>query len=241
MPAPFDCIIIGAGHNGLVCANYLARSGRKVLVLEAADRVGGAAITRDFAPGFRVSACAHLLHQMPQAMIKELDLARHGLSFAATALPTHALALDGRPLRLDARAIGLRSSADGAGFGPFTERLGKFAAALLPALQMVPPRLANGDWSDKLGLVKLGWQIRSLGLTDMRELLRILGMNAYDLLEEQFESDLVKGALGFDAVLGSGFGPRSPGSVLALLYRLLAQNAPGRAPLSQPPGGAGGG
>jgi len=65
----YDCIIVGAGHNGLVCANYLARSGRKVLVLEAADRVGGAAITRDFAPGFRVSACAHLLHQMPQAMI----------------------------------------------------------------------------------------------------------------------------------------------------------------------------
>jgi phytoene dehydrogenase-like protein len=235
----YDCIIIGAGHNGLVCANYLARSGRKVLVLEAADRVGGAAITRDFAPGFRVSACAHLLHQMPQAMIKELDLARHGLSFAATALPTHALALDGRPLRLDARAIGLRSGADGAAFGPFTERLGKFAAALLPALQMVPPRLANGDWSDKLGLVKLGWQIRSLGRTDMRELLRILGMNAYDLLEEQFESDLVKGALGFDAVLGSGFGPRSPGSVLTLLYRLAAQTASGREPLSQPQGGMG--
>lgn len=235
----WDCLIIGAGHNGLVCANYLARSGRKVLVLEASNRIGGAAITREFAPGFQVSACAHLLHQMSAALIRELDLARHGLDFAATALPSYALALDGKPMRLDSGSIAERSSADGAAYGPFTARLGTFAAALLPVLQMVPPRLANGGWSDRFGLLRLLWQIRSLGRRDMRELLRILGMNAYDLLEEQFESDLVKGAIGFDAVLGSGFGPRSPGSVLTLLYRLAAQSASGPAQLALPRGGMG--
>jgi phytoene dehydrogenase-like protein len=235
----WDCIIIGAGHNGLVCANYLARSGRKVLVLEASHRIGGAAVTRDFAPGFQVSACAHLLHQMPASLIRELDLARHGLDFAATALPTYALALDGKPMSLDAGSIAERSASDGEAYGPFTARLGKFAQALLPVLQMVPPRLADGGWSDRFGLLRLLWQIRSLGRRDMRELLRILGMNAYDLLEEQFESDLAKGAIGFDAVLGSGFGPRSPGSVLTLLYRLAAEAASGPASLSLPKGGMG--
>lgn len=78
----YDCIVVGGGHNGLTCAGYLARSGRSVLVLEAAERLGGAAATREFAPGFQVSACAHLLHLMPPALIRELDLESHGLKLA---------------------------------------------------------------------------------------------------------------------------------------------------------------
>jgi len=72
----YDCIVVGGGHNGLVCATYLARGGRSVLLLEAAEQLGGAAVTREFAPGFSVSACAHLLHLMPPALRRELDLAR---------------------------------------------------------------------------------------------------------------------------------------------------------------------
>ena len=98
----YDCIVIGGGHNGLVCAAYLARGGRSVLVLEAADRVGGAAVTREFAPGFRVSSCAHLLHLMPQDLIHELSLGMHGLHLAAERLPTTALSLDGDgPMLID--------------------------------------------------------------------------------------------------------------------------------------------
>ncbi|MEI9984588.1 MAG: NAD(P)-binding protein [Aliidongia sp.] len=212
---------------------------RRVLVLEAADRVGGAAITRDFAPGFRVSACAHLLHQMPQAMIDELDLARHGLEFAATALPTHALALDGKPLRLDATAIGERSAADGAAYGPFIERLGKFAAHLLPLLQAAPPRLANGGLVGSFRPGPLGWQIRSLGRRDMRELLRILGMNVYDLLEEQFEIRSRERRTRLRCRARQQFRTAFAGTVLTLLYRLAAQTAAGRDPLSQPKGGMG--
>src|SRR4029077_7762518 len=88
-------------------------------------------------------------------------------------------------------------------------------------------------------LLKLGWQIRRLGRHDMRELLRIGGMNVFDLLEEQFDSDALKGALGFDAVLGTNFGPRSPGTVLTLLYRMAAETACGETALSQPKGGLG--
>src|ERR1700689_4736757 len=98
--ARYDCIVIGGGHNGLVCAAYLAKSGRSVLVLEAAEQVGGAAVTREFAPGYRVSSCAHLLHLMPQSLIAELDLGAHGFSLANSAMPTTALSPSGAPLAL---------------------------------------------------------------------------------------------------------------------------------------------
>ena len=100
----YDSIVVGGGHNGLVCAAYLARSGRSVLVLEAAPQVGGAAVTREFAPGFRVSACAHLLHLMPPALMRELDLEPLGLKLAAADLPTTALATDGAHLPLGSAA-----------------------------------------------------------------------------------------------------------------------------------------
>src|ERR1700736_1243394 len=100
----YDCIVIGGGHNGLVCAAYLARGGRSVLVLEAADEVGGAAVTREFSPGFRVSACAHLLHSMSGAMIGDLRLGDHGLTFVDREMQTVALSADGERLVLGSMA-----------------------------------------------------------------------------------------------------------------------------------------
>src|ERR1700722_9371077 len=101
----YDCVVIGGGHNGLVCAAYLARGGRSVLVLEAADEVGGAAVTREFAPGVRVSACAHLLHAMSGAIIRDLRLEDHGLMFSARQMPTVALSPDGVVLAVGATTV----------------------------------------------------------------------------------------------------------------------------------------
>jgi phytoene dehydrogenase-like protein len=226
-----DCVVIGAGHNGLVCAAYLARSGRSVVVLEAADEVGGAAATREFSPGFRVSACAHLLYSMSQSTMQDLALEQHGLRFATREVPTVALAADSEPLVLESLST--------PSYCNYVGMLVRLARALHPALDDEPPRLGTDSWADRGRLLRLGWNIRRLGKRDMRELLRIAGMNVYDLLQEHFDSThVLQGALAFDAVLGTNFGPRSPGSVFTLLYRLASAGGAG-IPLAQPQGGLG--
>jgi len=240
-PKSYHSIVIGGGHNGLVCAATLARAGKSVLVLEANRELGGAARNREFAPGFKVSAGAHLLHALASVVIGDMDLAKHGLKFAAQSLATHALSVDGKTLRLGDRQVdGVEvSAADAAAYVRFTTAMNRYAAALVPVFQMVPPRLVVENWAQKFEFMKLAWQIRRLGRHDMRELLRIIGMNMYDLLDEYFESDRLKGALALDAVLGAEWGPRAPGTVLTYLYRLSGIAGGKGLGVSQPVGGMG--
>lgn len=236
----YDVIVIGAGHNGLVCAAYLAKAGRRVLVAEAGDQVGGAARNVEIARGYIAPACAHILHLLHPKVRRDLKLESHGLRLAARGLPTVALDTEGRHLTLSGPTVsGDLPASDGAGYVALRERLLKFAGTLHPMLGRVPPRLGSRDWRDRLALARLGLSLRLLGQPDLREFLRVVNMNVADLLDDTLSDPLLKGALAFDAVLGSNFGPRSPGSVLTWLYRLAGEARGGGDGLALPAGGMG--
>ena len=219
----YDALIIGVGHNGLVCAAYLAKGGQKVLVLERSEQVGGAAITREFAPGFKVSACAHILHMLQPKIVRELKLKTHGLNLNGPPIETISLAADGNKLTICRYNIeGAEiSDTDKVAYTRFIKRMERHARALAPQLLKTPLRLANAGFGNVIKLAGMGWDIRfGLGKKRMRDFLRIIGMNIHDLLDEVFESEALKGALALDAVLGTAMEPRMPGTVVTYLYLL---------------------
>jgi phytoene dehydrogenase-like protein len=236
----YGAIVIGGGHNGLVCAAFLAKAGQSVLVVEAADELGGAARNAEIAPEYTAPACAHILHLLHPQVRAKLRLRRNGLRLAARRLPTVALDPDGDHLTLSGgRIAGTVPEQDAHAWRRLHKRLLRMAGALHPFLGRLPPRLGGGSWQDRLTLARLGLSLRLLGKWEMRDFLRIVNMNAADLLDDELSDDRLKGALAFDSVLGTNFGPRSPGSVLTWLYRLAGEARGGRAGLAIPAGGMG--
>jgi len=238
MPS-YDAIIIGAGVNGLAAAGRLANAGARVLVAEAGAMVGGAATTREFAPGYRTSAVAHVLNVFDHRVESGLDLAAHGLSYAARDIASTALDEGGRHLRLDGAygesLAGDIAAADRPAWAALRARLMRFAAVLAPFKQMTPPRLAAGAGNDLMALARIALKLRLLGRDDMREFLRMLLINVADVLDDELADDRLKGLVAFDAVLGAHLGPRSPNTLILLLNRL----AGGGAGLAMPRGGMG--
>jgi phytoene dehydrogenase-like protein len=232
MTERYDAIVIGAGHNGLVCAGLLAKGGKKVLVLEADDSVGGAARTRTFAEGYSVSSCAHLLYQLQPDVVRDLGVK---FELAARSVSTVALDTDGKHIHLSGGNAEGISNADRDSLRDFHRRMTRFADLLQTCLNKPPPRLANGGARDLATLARLGFDLKRLGKTEMREFLRLIGMNIFDEMEERFESPLLRGALSLDAVLGTHLGPRSPNTILTYLYRLCGNHGA----LSAPAGGMG--
>jgi phytoene dehydrogenase-like protein len=201
MTERYDAIVVGAGHNGLVCSALLAKAGKRVLVMEAKELVGGAAITRSF----------------------------------ATNMETIALATDGRHVRLAGNRVEGVDDADRESYKAFYKRMTGFADLIQPYMNKAPARLANFSSGDLVTLAKFGLDIRMLGKTEMREFIRLIGINIFDELVERFDSPLLKGALSIDAVLGTHLGPRSPNTILTYLYRLCGNHGS----ISAPTGGMG--
>jgi phytoene dehydrogenase-like protein len=224
----YDAIVIGAGHNGLVCAHYLARAGMKVLVLERRYIVGGAAVTEEFYPGFRNSVASYAVSLLNPKVIADMDLHRHGLTIVERTIANFLPLPEGGGLRVGG---GLeRTQAEVARFSRRdAERLADYykavdqAADALRELVLKPPPNAGGGVGD---LIRLATQARGMAKLDLegqRNLFDLFTLSAREFLDRWFESDPIKAVFGFDAVVGNFASPSQPGSAYVLVHHLFGE------------------
>ena len=216
----YDSIIVGAGHNGLVCAAYLARNGQRVLVLEAAPAPGGLAADREFHPGFHTSI-AHSIGHFSSKVAGDLNLAAHGFTTAKRRLPVLGLRLNGEHLVVDGDSLAGVGADDAAAYKNHRARMGRFATTLSPFWLKTMPRISGGSLADWTTFGRIGFNLRRMGREDFREFLRVASLPARDLMDEQFSDAGLKAVLSWDGLIGSKLAPRSPnGAVPAMLYRM---------------------
>ncbi len=232
MPEARDIIIIGGGHNGLVTAFYLAKAGFKPLLLERHQRVGGAAITDEFHPGFRVSRLAHSAGAIRPEIARDMQLERHGLRLLQPELAVTSLSPGGRALKLfhdntkSVREIAAFSQHDATKYGEFAASLKKIAAVIADVLAMTPPDIDNPSKADLWGMLQTGRAMRKLGKKDMYRLLRWGPMAVADLVAEYFEDELLRATIAARGIFGTFLGPWSAGSSLVLLLRAAGDPHP---------------
>ncbi len=220
----YNSIIIGAGHNGLVCAAYLAQKGQRILVLEASSSPGGLAASREFHPGFYASV-AHSVSHFPKALADDLNLAAHGFKTHSSSPLTVGLSLDQQHVVLQDGSVRGTDSDDASAFQKYSKLMRRFAEALQPFWFKTMPRIGTTSIGELLTFAHIGLNIRRIGKRDMRELLRVASLPARDLMDEYFDNELLKATLSWDGLIGSKLAPRSPNAaVLAMLYRSAGES-----------------
>jgi phytoene dehydrogenase-like protein len=230
MTAPYDAIVIGGGHNGLVAAAYLAKSGARTVVLEGRRKTGGAATTEspwEDAPEFKVTRLSYVMSLMPPTIIKDLDLDRHGYKIYPMG-PYYQAFPEGGSIKLyadDARrnheSVSQWSKKDADAMPKWDAWLAGLADVLGPLLLTVPPAIGSRQPRDLAGTLKLAWRNRGLDVRTIADVTRLMTMSIADLLDDWFESPQVKGALAVNGVIGTWAGPYEPGTAYVMAHHSI--------------------
>jgi phytoene dehydrogenase-like protein len=222
-------IIVGGGHNGLVCGCYLAKAGKDVTILEKRNVVGGAAITEEFHPGFRNSAASYTVSLLHPKVIKDLNLTSHGLTILERRINNY-LPLPGNDSFIaypDAQKLNDEvarfSSKDARVLKIYFQKLDDVLPVIKDIMLMTPPKLEHGGLAALIPLFKLSRLFRALKIEQKRFLLKLFTVSAGEMLDDEFESDPIKALLGFDAVVGNYGSPYTPGSAYVLLHHVVGE------------------
>jgi len=228
MSQKYDAIIIGGGHNGLVTAAYLARAGKKVLVLERRHVLGGAAVTEEIFPGFKFSVCSYVVSLLRPEIIRELDLPRHGLEILPldgtfTPMPNGDYLWRVNDHGKTRREIARHSRVDAEAYEEFGKAMLQMCRFVKPILAMTPPDPTRLSLESIKKLLFLGRRFQSLSYDDKYNQVQLMTMSAVDYLDQWFETDVLKATMSASGIIGTFLGVRSPGTAYVLLHHYMGE------------------
>ena len=224
----YDAVVIGGGHNGLTAAAYLARAGRKVLVLERRHLVGGAAVTEEVFPGFKFSVCSYVVSLLRPEIIRDLDLPRHGLEILPldgtfTPMPNGDYLWRVNDHAKTRREIARHSRIDAEAYDEYGKAMVEMARFVKPTLDMIPPDPTSLNPRELLKVLSLGRRFRALADVDRYNLVQLMTMSATDFLDQWFETDVLKATMSASGIIGTFLGVRSPGTAYVLLHHYMGE------------------
>jgi phytoene dehydrogenase-like protein len=224
----YDVIVIGGGHNGLVNAAYLARAGRRVLVLERRHVLGGAAVTEEVFPGFKYSVCSYVVSLLRPEIIRELDLPRHGLEILPldgtfTPMPNGDYLWRVNDHARTRREIARHSRLDAEAYDDYGKAMVDMGRFVKPILNMLPPDPTSLDPRGLKDLLFLGRRFQSLSEQDQYNQVQLMTMSAVDFLDQWFETDVLKATMSASGIIGTFLGVRSPGTAYVLLHHYMGE------------------